>query len=68
MLGTAEADASCAVLPGTLSIGRIIGVGPHVEHATVVGPAEEFREPWIVDVGDFGLNHAHEHFTRGSIH
>ena len=49
MLGTAKADAFGAHIHGVLRVGRVVGVGQHLELAGFVGPAHE-----TLEVGVFG--------------
>jgi hypothetical protein len=52
VLGAAEADALGAVLSGALGVDRVVGVGPHLEAAGVVGPGEELLEIRVAEIGD----------------
>ena len=41
VLGAAETDALSAEAAGALGVGRVVGVGPHLEATDLVGPAQQ---------------------------
>jgi len=60
-------DPGRPVVSGSLCFDGVVGIRPYAERAELVGPAEQCRQPLVVDVGVHGVDLTGVHAACGPV-